>query len=194
MAAGDCYRRVLGSVREAAELGHLEGANGDAVQILLGLGQAAVADLQFEVPAGLLLHQLRQLLHVLGKGASLTPQGHVPQGGRMDFGGQKAARQSHNHGEMLKGFHITCLLTIDGKRDISESQSVYSWFAGSGGRRSLQNVRNRRLYLYLNSARIRHHTRYQNRKKNIYTLCHQPHLFIGCFHNELSINKLMKHA
>ena len=69
------------------ELGHLERADGNAIEVLGVLAQPAIGQVQGEFAIGLFAHQFRELLDMLGKGATLAPERDVPFG-RHRLGGK----------------------------------------------------------------------------------------------------------
>ena len=71
------HRQLLRMVG-GADVGHLQAADLQEVQKLLGLAEALVADLDLELAAGALVHELAQRLDVLGGRARLAPGGELP--------------------------------------------------------------------------------------------------------------------
>ena len=64
------HRQLLGMVR-GADVGHLEAADLQQVEQFLGLAEALVADLDLELAAGALVHELLELLDVGGAARGL---------------------------------------------------------------------------------------------------------------------------
>ena len=80
-----------------AELGHLEGADLDPVEIFAVLGETAIGDIEGELPAGFLRDQLGQFFDMFGKGPPLTPERDIPFR-RKGFAGEGHAQGGNEAG------------------------------------------------------------------------------------------------
>jgi len=74
-------RWILVSMVASAELCHLEGADGNAVEVLAVLRETSIGNVQCEVAIGLGVDQFGELFDMFGKGAAFAPDRDVPLGG-----------------------------------------------------------------------------------------------------------------